>query len=289
MLLWFGLSPGDDLLCTAVLRELRNRGYRNLWMVSNFPELFCGVNDASRVLPVHEKIKDLAMMWRRSIRFIEYEEFDGDDRSTAPVRHIIAEMCSRAGVIGDVSLRPYLSLSESEKAEARWAHNRIAIQSSGLAARLPMLNKQWFPDRFQMVVDALRKEVPFIQIGSKRDPLLRGVKDFRGMTTIRESAAILHHARLFVGIEGFLMHLARANECPSVIIYGGRTAPWQTGYICNTNMYSGISCSPCWRLNKCELARKCMRDIESDDVVIAVRELLARNRNPLSTEVVEIR
>ena len=47
----FGYGLGDDLLCTAVLHELRNRHRGESWMISNHPELFAGLNDANRVLP----------------------------------------------------------------------------------------------------------------------------------------------------------------------------------------------------------------------------------------------
>jgi hypothetical protein len=33
----FGYGLGDDLLCTAVLRELRKRRRGELWMISNYP------------------------------------------------------------------------------------------------------------------------------------------------------------------------------------------------------------------------------------------------------------
>jgi hypothetical protein len=84
------------------------------------------------------------------------------------------------------------------------------------------------------------------------------------------------------------MHVARAVECPSVIVFGGREAPWQTGYICNFNLYSAVPCAPCWRSNTCEIDRQCMRDISVDDVVSAIRQMLERPRNPLPIETVYI-
>jgi hypothetical protein len=52
--LHFGQTPGDDLLCTAVLRELRKRGGKNIWMISKYPELFRGSGDLSRVVPADQ-------------------------------------------------------------------------------------------------------------------------------------------------------------------------------------------------------------------------------------------
>jgi ADP-heptose:LPS heptosyltransferase len=185
-------------------------------------------------------------------------------------------------------LRPYLNLTSKEKSEGAWAKDRIVIQSSGMAGRFPMRNKQWFPERFQAVVDQLRNDFEFVQLGSTSDPALENVTDLRGKTTIRQTAGILHNARLYIGIAGFPMHLARAVECPGVIVYGGREAPWQTGYSCNINLYTALSCSPCWRWNTCDIGHKCMTDISADHVVQAAKELVERPRNSLAVDTYDI-
>ena len=137
------------------------------------------------------------------------------------------------------------------------------------------------PERFQAVVNIFRGEFDFIQVGSTLDPRLAHVQDVRG-AAIRETAAILHHSRIFVGNAGFLMHLARAVECLSVIIYGGREAPWLTGYKCNANLYTALPCAPCWRWNTCDIDRKCMKEVTVDDVVSQIRKMVHKQRNPLS-------
>ena len=84
------------------------------------------------------------------------------------------------------------------------------------------------------------------------------------------------------------MHLARAVECPSVVIFGGRVAPHQIGYTCNLNLYSALPCAPCWRTNTCDFGRQCMKDISAVDVVTAIRQMLERPRGPLAVDVAEI-
>jgi hypothetical protein len=288
VVLCFGIAPGDDLLCTAVLRELQKRGRGEMWMMSNYPELYVGGSDAARIVPVRNEYRTFAKVWRRDFRHLEYAPFDMDDRSEPPCRHIIAELCAGAGIVGAVAIKPYIWLTEIEKANGEWARDRIVIQSSGLAAKHPMQNKQWYPERFQRVVDALKNEFEFVQLGGTNDPALDRVRDLRGGTDIRQAAAILHHARLYIGTVGFLMHLARAVECPGVIVYGGREAPWQSGYICNVNLYTAVPCAPCWRWNKCEINRQCMQSISADDVLDAVGELLGKPRDPLAVEKVVI-
>jgi hypothetical protein len=285
MLICFGTNPGDNLLCTAVLRELRKRNRGKLGMISNFPELFEVTNDAMSVSPLWGDLyRKFARIWRRDFRVVHYLVGEAEDRIIPPKRHIIAELCARAGILGPVAVRPYLLLTDNEKTLTAWAKGCIAIQSSGLDSTFPVRNKQWYPERFQAVVNALHREFDFIQLGSAADPTLENVKDLRGATSIRESAAILHHTRLYVGNVGFLMHLARAVECPSVIVYGGREAPGQSGYICNANLYTALPCAPCWRFNTCDFDRMCMKEIKVEDVIFEIRELMRKPRNPLAIE-----
>jgi Glycosyltransferase family 9 (heptosyltransferase) len=297
MLLYFGFALGDDLLCTAVLRELRRRGRDRLLMVSGHPELFAGNPDAAVWRPWRRYSADASTvsicrrhtrLWGGEFIRIEYAPLVGDDRSQPPERHIIAEMCARAHITGSVALRPYLHLTTAERAPWGWAAGRVVIQSSGLDARHPIRNKEWYLDRLQDVVDVLYEDVEFVQIGGASNPRLRHATDLRGKTGIRETAAILSHARLYVGTVGFLMHLARAVDCPSVIVYGGREAPRQSGYSCNLNLYSATPCAPCWRWNTCEYDRRCMSEISVSDVVSAIRRMLDTPRHPLAVDTVHI-
>ena len=95
-----------------------------------------------------------------------------------------------------------------------------------------------------------------VQIGHTNDEAIPCHIDLRGRTTLRQLAAVLAHSRLFVGLIGMPMHLARAVECPSVILYGGRERPEQSGYSCNFNIFSDIECAPSWRDNRCELRER---------------------------------
>jgi hypothetical protein len=297
-LLFFGFAPGDDLLCTAVLRELRGRGRSSLMMVSNHLELFIGNDDPAYVRPLWRRYSmydSTVSICRRFARIcgceftrVEYAPPADVDRRRPPSRHVIAEMCARAGITGPVSIRPYLFLTDEERRWAEWARGKIVIQSGGMSARHPAQNKQWFPERFQAVVNLLQEDVEFVQLGSIEDPPLANAKDLRGATTMRQSASVLYQARLHVGHEGFLMHLARAVECPSVIIFGGRVAPHQIGYTCNLNLYSALPCAPCWQTNSCDFGRQCMKDISAADVVAAIRQMLERPRGPLAVDVAEI-
>jgi hypothetical protein len=54
-LFYFGFAPGDDLLSTAVLREMRKRGRDRLLMVSNHRSLFEHNPDAAHIRPLWKR------------------------------------------------------------------------------------------------------------------------------------------------------------------------------------------------------------------------------------------
>ena len=151
-----------------------------------------------------------------------------------------------------------------------------------------MRNKEWYPQRFQEVCAGLTREFTVIQLGSELDPKLDGVMDLRGKTSLRQSAAILANARVFVGLVGFLMHLARAVDCRSVIVYGGRETPLQTGYTANQNLPSPVECSPCWLRNTCAYDRKCMDMITVPQVIAAARDQIARYGTLLEVQTMQL-
>lgn len=84
------------------------------------------------------------------------------------------------------------------------------------------------------------------------------------------------NVRVFVGLEGFLMHLAKAVGVPSVIIYGGWISPHRSGYDNNINLFTSLPCSPCGFTNHCDYDRECMKQITPETVAKAVQEVLMR-------------
>lgn len=271
-----GDGVGDELLLSTVLHELRARGGRDLGVMTSRPAIFAHSPDVDHLLPVrHDHVAGLRRLGRRVDQLVYIERRLPPDIDVPPPRHLLAEMCRLAGVTGAVSLRPYLNLTETERSAARRPAPYIVMQSSRRSASLVIANKEWFPERFQVVADVLRRECPVVQIGLASDPLLHGAEDLRGHTTLRESAALLAGAAAFVGLVGLLMHLARSVDCPAVVVYGGRERPDQSGYSANRNLFTPVPCAPCWRWNSCDFNRRCMDEITAEQVAAAARAFLS--------------
>ena len=280
---------GDDLMCSAVFRELKKRGAGRIAMATPFPGLFENNLAVDKILWHHRP--HLHRWLQAGLPFIrlDYANYDpARDADVPPAGHVLVKLCQLAGITGKVELRPYLFLTDKEFAAGKLAENQVAMQSTGQASVQAMRNREWYPSRFQEVCTELRSDVTIVQLGSAKDPKLEGAIDLRGKTTLRESAAILANSLVFVGLVGFLMHLARAVDCRSVILYGGREKPTQTGYVANKNLYSQVKCAPCWLRNPCEYDRKCMDMITAEQVIAATAEQIRRCGTLLEIQTAEI-
>ena len=280
---------GDDLMCTTVFRELKKRGRSRIAFGTCHPGLFGNNSDVDHI--IHNPRPRLDYWLRAGLPFTRlgysayYPETDGDE----PLKeHVLIKLCRLANIGGPIELRPYLFLTPEEFAAGKVAENQVAIQSSALGATYAMRNKEWYPQRFQEVCSELRKDVQVVQLGSAGDPKMEGAVDLRGKTSLRQSAGILANSLVFIGLEGFLMHLARAVDCRSVIIYGGRLKPSQIGYVANRNLYSQVKCAPCWLRNPCEFDRKCMDIITPQQVIAATAEQISKYGTLLEVQTANI-
>jgi ADP-heptose:LPS heptosyltransferase len=268
---------GDDLMCTTVLRELRKRGKHSMAMITRNPELFEKNPDVEKV--IRQTDGRLNRFGRAGLPVVKLQHTGYDparDLDLPPEEHVLIKMCRLAGVAGPVELRPYLFLTPQELVTGKFGENQVAMQSSGLAAPFALHNREWYPQRFQELCAELRSDVRVVQVGSSTDMKLEGAIDLRGKTTLRQTAAVLANSLVFIGLSGFLMHLARSVDCRSVIIYGGREKPAITGYVANKNLYTQVRCAPCWLRNACEFNRKCMDMISVEQVVAATADQISR-------------
>src|ERR1035438_8742540 len=268
---------GDDLMCSTIFREIRKRGKRSIAMVTRNPGLFEKNPDVEKVI---RQTDARLNRWGRAglpVKTLAHSGYDAArDLDLPPNEHVLIRMCRLAGISGPVELRPYVFLTAEELAAGKLAPDQVVLQSSGLASPLSMKNREWYPERFQELCAQLRSDVRVVQVGSERDMKLEGAIDLRGKTSLRQTAAILANSLVFIGVVGFVMHLARAVDCRSVIIYGGREKPAITGYVANKNLYGQVRCAPCWLRNPCDFNRKCMDMISVDQVIAATADQISR-------------
>ncbi len=269
--LWdsFG-TPGDTLLAGAIARII----------VDHYPRLKINcVTPNPEVLREDPNIKTLnAAPDLVVLRFWYLEIIHRKDGET----NLLAPTLSQLG-IKEYGYRSkvFLTLSELEWAfyQLRFIERHRSLITINVQSREKL--KVWAVERWVELVSRLAARFEILQLGASDEPEIPGVTRFAGRLTLRESMAILSQAQLHVGGVSFLMHAANGLNVPSVIIYGGRETPKNSGYSTNINLYAKVPCSPCWlhdsHGDRCENGMKCMNDIGVDQVFESCVDLLLRN------------
>ena len=279
----FGGGLGDHLMVTSVFREYRKRGEEGLWIMTDHPTIFEQNTDISRVVGDNWRISKYCTYLGSTPTTLSYGNWIGcQDKIEQPRSHILKEIMVRAGLTGEVDLRPWFP-SVKDRSNKKLS-SRICIQGAGTLSSTMMLNKQWIASRYMELAIELGKRYDLIQLGMPGESNIPSAQDLRGKLSIRETAEALSGSRFFIGQVGFLMHLARAVGTRSVIIYGGREKAWQSGYPCNENLETDPLCSPCWQSNHCDHNRVCLEDVQVGDVLDAVERIEGRLREPLETD-----
>jgi len=167
---------------------------------------------------------------------------------------------------------------------------RYAVFSPGASRR--RLIKAWDEYKFAQVISRLSMEFGLgcVLVGGKDtaectgtitrhvEKLLKGgvqqVVDLAGKVDLRELTMVLKKAKLFVGIDSGIMHMASALDIPTVGIFG----PTDPFYVAPQNERSAVvrldlACSPCYLREPCR-HRKCLEELEAEMVIEACRKVL---------------
>ena len=167
---------------------------------------------------------------------------------------------------------------------------RYAVVSPGASRR--RLAKAWDEEKFARVIARLSMEfgLSCVLVGGNDtaectgtisayvEKFLRGgvlqVRDLAGKINLRELTAVLKKAKLFVGIDSGVMHMASSLDIPTVGIFG----PTDPFYVAPQNARSMVvrkelDCSPCYLREPCE-HRRCLEELEVDAVLEACRKVL---------------
>ena len=191
----------------------------------------------------------------------------------------------------------YLALAEFIGAETSpdLAIPKRATQHSTLNTQPPRLGlvpgaeygptKRWFPERFREVVRAISasRACEWVLFGVPKDaPLGEEIlRDFTGphrnligQTTLAELIAELRACDLLLTNDTGTMHLAAFLGVPTVSLFAS-TEPALTGPLGAHHrvIRHHVACSPCF-LRECPLDLRCMKAIESAEVIAAIEDAL---------------
>lgn len=253
---------GDNILLSSLLPDLRKKHPRHKIIVETpLPDIFCNNPHVDWVTSKH--IMTTQRHTKPKYRVVGH--------NAVP---LTTQMRAYFGLNGPSSPRLYLSSEEISAARRRLDFPYIAICPTGKTS-FSANRKEWGGENFQKLVN-LFTDSRFVQVGLAKDPLLSNVTDRRGLT-LRKSAAVIANADLFIGLEGGLMHMAKAVGTKAAIIYGGYIEPQVSAYDDNLNIYSPVDCSPCCSSHQAASecpSMICMKQIHPERVYQQITEYL---------------
>ncbi len=189
----------------------------------------------------------------------------------------------------------------SSDAELRRVSDWLAeadIQSAGylvLAPGAPFPYRQWPAERYAelfgrvlatnpalkiFLIGAAHESALHQAIMTQLDPRIAGcVRSVAGEFSWGELAAFISQARVLVGTDGGLVHLASATSTPVIALYGPQMpeifGPWQPAPGSRV-LHKRRFCSPCWQRGCVSPQHYCMMDISVDEVEDALRAILSK-------------
>ena len=149
--------------------------------------------------------------------------------------------------------------------------------------------KRWYPEKFAEVSAALSDRYDIVIFGGPNETDIAGdiekllqeqnvgnVNNLAGQTTIPELCSAIAGLDLFLTGDSGPMHVAAAYRVPTVAIFGPtkwlETSQWQNPK--NLIVRHDLECAPCMK-RSCPLKHhECMKGIEAEEVLEAVRKLL---------------
>jgi lipopolysaccharide heptosyltransferase II len=155
-------------------------------------------------------------------------------------------------------------------------------------------SKQWFPAQIAQCAEHLQREygLDVVLLGAASDQHQAGearaltsanLINLAGRTSLREAIALIQQARVAVGPDTGLMHIAAAVRTPVVSLWGA-TRPQRTGPygFADLAIQGKAPCVPCER-RTCSIGRICMRSITMDLIGRKIRNALdAKTGEPMS-------
>ena len=274
--IWGGL--GDVVLATPVFERLKNKSPRSrIIALSNSKDRL----EVLRHNPYIDKLTSFSYYHRLlkflgiiSIQDIRYGFLKPSLSYTKKASEIIAGMLGVT--LKDKTAQIYLTEEEEEKAVRKLSDFKhpVIIQITSRTTE----NQMWPIASWNELVREL-PDYTFLQLGAKDEEKVEGAVDMRGNTNIRESLALMKHAKGFVGVVSFLSHVTNAFDKPGVVFFGvSSVAIW--GHDNNINISKDLPCSPCVDVlgrSKCPYGKECMRLISVNEVRKAIYEQMPLN------------
>jgi len=258
-----GGGIGDEVMCTAVFREIRRRNPRcRVTFITRHSGLFRSNANIDVVEPYS------ADAIRGAIR-LTYGP------SRPPARAVVIRLAECVGLRLQNDQPDLFDVTPSPGVRAKIDALQkplimIQPQTSGYTP-----NKQWSLESWKELIRLLVAEFDVVELGTitffPNHEFGGRFHALAGLTTIADFAWIISQASVFIGPVSAGMHVASAFEVRSIIIYGGYESSEGYRYPFVRPFYSAVPCAPCWLDGPCPYDRKCLSAIQPEEVFQAAR------------------
>jgi lipopolysaccharide heptosyltransferase II len=148
-------------------------------------------------------------------------------------------------------------------------------------------SKNLFPAQIAGCADLLQtaQELDVVLLGGAQDhsvaqavmeKVSSQITNLAGRTSLREAIGIIERAKIAIGPDTGLMHIAAAVGTPVVSLWGAtdpvRTGPYRSDHLV---IRGQAPCSPCYR-RSCNIGRVCMQSITADQIDAKLRLVLGQ-------------
>ena len=142
--------------------------------------------------------------------------------------------------------------------------------------------KHWVEGRWAQLAEQIQTQLGLsvIMLGGPADQAVAenivaandGIMNMAGKASLTQSAAMIKHASLLVGVDTGLTHMGIAFNVPTITLFGS-TCPYTNTTRDNAYvLYHKLDCSPCRRNPTCGGAFTCMKLITVEEVMQHIRE-----------------
>ncbi|MDR3347916.1 MAG: glycosyltransferase family 9 protein [Helicobacteraceae bacterium] len=254
---------GDTVMYTSAIDEIkRAKPTLSVTVATNQPLVFLRNPNVDRVIKQREC----------GLLFLDFSLKMWQSARDTHRALLFAQLFLRNRQSQEPNPQIFLADEEIEAIRAHLPQSFIAVNPNSRYQE-DMDMRAWGFERYQEVA-RLMSDIAFVQLGSKNDPLLANAIDFRGCDE-RRSAAIIKLSKAGLFHDCDTMHLARAVNRPSVVIWGS-TSPLNYGYTLNDNVTPPpeIDCHPCFgKKFSCDRHKACLAAITPQTIAMRLRRL----------------
>ncbi len=194
--------------------------------------------------------------------------------------HMTADICHNE------KTKIIMDSADYESAKKELKCNGIVKRFAVLHCRTPFKYRSWPQSNYIKLIQYMtfHLQLECVLVGGDSDwefnerivqSCGEGVHNFAGDVNLRQLAALVDMASIFIGSDSGPMHVASVTDTPILAFFGPQMpevfAPWRTKAVV---LYSQRTCSPCWQRRCISPDDYCLMDISVDQAISGINHLL---------------